>query len=209
MNKRKNSIVIIAIVVCMVGAFFYRYQKINKNVAKAYEKQEYKIGEEIKLDNLKLVIKSYKFVQHNKGDNVDVTLQLGVKNISEKTIDVSPLIYNSKLATEFEYQDTPNIEAEDLKHIKNLRANDEIDLTISYSVLARVMENLKDNGEFKFYIANDLYKKDIIKKYEEDLKLYSKYICIKNNVNWWKKNSSMNVKVRVNTDSNFIKAAAF
>ncbi|MDF2504706.1 hypothetical protein [Clostridium sp.] len=178
MNKKKKLIIITAIVLCIVLVCFYRYEKINKNVAKAYEKQEYQIGENVDLDNLKLVVKSYELVQHNKVDNADVLLQLNIKNISEKTIDASTLIDNSKLATEFQYQDYADIKKEDFNHIKNLKPKDELNFQLRYSVLPGVINNSKNKNEFKFYIANKLYKNEITKKYE-DLKLYSKYVYLK------------------------------
>ncbi|WP_035289339.1 hypothetical protein [Clostridium sp. KNHs214] len=178
MNKKSKLIIIVSIVLCIILFCFFRYKKINNNVAKTYEKQEYSIGENIHLDNLDLVVKSYKFIQYNKDDNVDVLLELNLKNTSKKTVDASSLIYNSKLAAEFEYVDTPSVEKQDLSRLKKLQPNHEISITFKYSVLARTIKKFKNKTEFKFYIANDLYKEDIIKKYKE-LKLYSKYVYLK------------------------------
>lgn len=178
MNKKKKFIIITAIVLSIVLVCFYRYEKINKNVAKTYEKQEYHIGENIDLDNLKLVIRSYEIVQHNKGDNADVLLQVNIKNISEKTIDASLFTYDSKLATGLQYQNHADIKKEDLNHIKNLKPKDEVNFQLRYSVVPAVIDNSKNNKEFQFYIPNKLYKNEIVKKYE-DLKLYSKYVYLK------------------------------
>jgi hypothetical protein len=179
MNKKnKRKIIIIALVALISLACLYRYQQINRNVAETYEKQGYHIGENVDLDNLKLVVKSYKFVQHKQGDNVDAIIELNIKNISNKTIDASPLVENSKLGTQFQYQDYADISNEDYNHLKNLKPNSKIDFTLTYSVLPGVIDDGKNKNEFKFYIANELYKNEIIKKYK-DLKLYSKYVYLK------------------------------
>lgn len=47
--------------------------------------------------------------------------------------------------------------------IKNLKSKDEINFQIGYSVIPAVMDNLKNNKDFQFYIPNKLYKNDIRK----------------------------------------------
>lgn len=174
MNKKKISIIVV-ILTCIILCCFYRYERINKNIAKYYEKQEYHVGEDINLDNLLLSVKSYKIVQYNKGDNMDFFIKLQVKNTSREIIDGSPIVYNSKLAANFEYQDAADIENQDLNQLKILKPGDELNFTLRYSVLP----GLKNKKDFKFYIANELYKNQIMKKYK-NLKFYSKYVYLKN-----------------------------
>jgi len=174
MNNKKKYIFIVIISIFVLITLGCRYAKINKDVPNAYEKQSYDINQNIDLDNLQLVVKSYSIDKtgDNNYNNTDVSLELEIKNKSDTTIDGTALIYNSKLATGFSYQDCANIEDNDLQNLKNLKAKDELKFSINYSLAPEQLENIES---LKFYISNILYKDEIIEKYK-DLIFYSKYI---------------------------------
>lgn len=179
MNNRKKNIFIVVLGIIISVGLGYRYIQINKDIPKSYEKQSYNIQENINLDDLKFVVKSYSINKNGSENddsvNVDFSITLGVENKSNSTIDATPIIFNSKLATEFQYQDSPNISNKDIEKLKNLKKGEKFEFTVSYSMLS---ELVKDKDTFKFYIANELYKNEIMEKYKES-KLYSKYVELK------------------------------
>lgn len=178
MIKKKKFFVGIITVICILMLCVYRYHNINQNVARTYEKHRYKIGQKIKLDKLEILVKDFKFVKNNgKGNNSDVILDINIKNISGKVIDASPIVEESNLAVQFQCNDYADVIKGDLKRVKNLSPKEEVDLTLRYSVLARIIDSCEKNSEIQLYIPNVLYKNQIINEYKK-LKLYSKYVFL-------------------------------
>lgn len=174
MCKGKTEIAVI-ITLCVSLFCFCRYQIINKNVPKSYEKQQYSVGETINLDNLQFKVKSYKINELHNKDNINVLLILNIKNVGKNKVDASSILFNSKLATEFQYEDVADIKKDHLNYLKNLKPNDELNVQLTYSL----RKTFKNNHHLRFYIANKLYKNNIIEKYK-DQKFYSKYVYLKN-----------------------------
>ena len=183
MNKRKIYIIIIIILICLLSFCGYRYYKINKNVPRKYIIDHYSTGENVKLDNVDIKVKSFEKVQRDiesdGDDNIECVLEINIKNTNKNSINLAPLIEESKLSLGVFYQDYCNITG-DFKKIKKLLPNEDVNLTFTYTIPKRVIKYSNNKSDFQFYIAKSLYKEQIVEKMK-DFKLYGK--CVELRVN--------------------------
>jgi hypothetical protein len=181
MKKKHIAVFIIIILVFLIPVCGYRYYKINKDVSKEYLIDKYSLEQNIILDDIEMKVISFKVEKRNiesdGDDNIGCTFELKVKNISKNTVNISPLVEESKLSSGVFYQDYANVTGE-LKKIKSLSPGDEANLTFTYFLFKEAVKYSTDENEFKFFIAKSLYKNEILEKMN-DLRLYSKCVELK------------------------------
>ena len=177
--KNKYIFYIILCLIIFAGAT-YRYNIVNKDIPKEYMIDEYCINDEISLDNISLKVNSFKIEQRHKeidgDDNKEATLNVVIKNTSNKELDVREIVESSKLSRGIYYQDYCNASG-DVQKINRLSANDEMRLTLKYILFSKNISKVDEREEYRFYISKDLYKDEIQNK-EKELKLYGKYISL-------------------------------
>lgn len=177
--KNKYIIYTILCLVILVGAM-YRYNIVNMDIPKEYMIDKYCINDEISLDNISFKVNSFKIEQRDKeidgDDNKEATLNVIIKNTSGKELDVRDIVESSKLSKDIYYQDYCNVFG-DVKKINRLSVDDEMSLTLKYTLFNREINKVDKREEYRFYISKDLYK-DEIKNKEKELKLYGKYISL-------------------------------
>ncbi|MFT8352933.1 hypothetical protein [Clostridium saccharoperbutylacetonicum] len=177
--KNKCTIYMILFLI-VLGFVICRYNIVNRNIPKEYMIDKYCINDDVSLDNISLKINSFKIEQRDKesdgDDNKEAILSITIKNTSSNELNVSDIVESSKLSKGIYYQDYCNV-FEDVKKVNRLSVNDEMNLTLKYTLFARDISKIDRNEEYKFYIGKSLYKMEIENK-EKEGKLYGKYISL-------------------------------
>ncbi|GAA0608538.1 hypothetical protein GCM10009001_27350 [Virgibacillus siamensis] len=165
MSKKKWILVILSVM--LVIAWGFRVYQVNAGVATEYKIKTYKLGEEIKLDNAILQIKSASYGKtevENNYKSVPLTLEMEVRNISDKKIDVMHLI-TAKLGYGLEYFQTRDGNF-DVEKLRSLKPDMSTNIVLIYHV------SPKYNGKTpKIYLNQHLYEKKVVDSYKEGVRL--------------------------------------
>lgn len=173
---KKKKYVLVSMVVILGILFIIRYLYINKDAPKKFEINDYEINEEVKLDNINIIIDSFniedKYLEEDQKEYRYGIVKFKVKGKEIDNNEIRYLFENSKLSYDIRWQDCG--ESDEISREIN---NDETIITykVSYQLNFLKDNEVLDKNKFKFYIAKDLYKGDIVKKFQEG-KLYGKCI---------------------------------
>ena len=180
MKKKNKYMIYIFVSLVTLGLGIYRYNIVNKDIPKEYMIDKYFGNNEINLDNISLKVNSFKIEQHNKevdGDeDKEAILSVTIKNTSNSDVNIIDLVESSKLSKGIYYQDYCNVFG-DVQKINKLSFNDEMTITLKYTLFNRDISKIDKRDEYRFYIAKALYKNEIEAK-EKEQKLYGKYVSL-------------------------------
>lgn len=175
MKGATKYILILIISLCAICVCIYRYQTINENVPNLYEKQAYRINEDINLDDITVNAESFDITPNEDyEDNYNINIKLKLKNNSSKVIDGTVFIDNSKLTDGFICANHALIDGDNIKEIE---PGKEIQFTMHYvkGTPFNPYDEMNIYHGLCLYLPNNLYKNQIEEKYN-DGKLYAKYI---------------------------------
>lgn len=175
MKGKIKYIFILIISLLVICSCIYRYQIINKNIPNSYEKQAYRLDEDINLDDITINAESFDITPNEDyEDNYNINIKLKVKNNSSKVIDGTTFIDNSKLTDGFICANHAFIDGDNIKEIE---PGKEIQFTMHY-VKGTPFDPSNEMNIYHglcLYLPNKLYENQIKEKYNTG-KLYSKYI---------------------------------
>lgn len=168
---RNKRMVIVGFIVILIASFIgYRYYKINDGIVKEYDVKGYNTGEVIKLDDIEITAKSISSESEGSSEII-YTIDLTVKNTSNKEVDIKPFYYKSKLVTNNIILDVPVGRNRDNKD-GLLKQKEERDIQIKYSI-----PEAYKNECFQFYFPKEMYSKEIQEVFKE-MKMHEKYVAL-------------------------------
>lgn len=168
--KNKIKIIILICFACILLIFIgYRYHKMNSGIPQKFKNEVFNVNEEVKLDNINIKITDFKLI-NNKGTST-ININFYTKNIGNNDVNVSDLIYDSKILYKNIIIDVPcNVEDREDNIVK---CKSEKNITLSYKF---PYESMEDN--IKFYPSKKLYKNQIKEYIENHLLMCEKAIEI-------------------------------
>lgn len=172
MRTKKIYVLWVIITLLLIGVVGCRVYYVNKGIAREFKKDEYKVGDEVQLDNLNIKLISthkekQKFNEEYKIDTITYKAKFRVKVTSK--IDKDLKIFANET---FMKKSMPTKNYEFSKSVESLKVGNTVDVTITWDYEP---EFFKDKKYIDIYIPKQLYSKEIRGNFKEGF-MYGKYI---------------------------------
>lgn len=161
----------------ITGRVAYRIYSINKNIPMKYQKDEYKVRDNIQLDNLNIKVLSVrkdkpKYNNEYKSDRISFYADLEVKVTSKQYKDDIGIL---KTVTSITKNGMPSNFDTGYEELKSLKVGESTNITLIWD---KEPDFFRNKSYVDIYLPKDIYAKEIREKYNNGV-LYGKYIRVK------------------------------